>query len=327
MKLTCITTTFNEGDALFTSVNSVLNQTYRDFEYLIVDDGSTDDTPEKLASLKDPRIRVLRQANDGLSSARNRALEHVTGEYVCFLDADDCRPNWSFQTIADAIQKHDPDVMLCSGILSEVRGKLTPFYDTKCFDLLADFCPGGGVSKDQAASAWAWPLMQLIEPQSANKVVRTDLLKARGIGFPNGHYFEDIYFHTNVLAAADRLAFVRDPCFTYFRRYSRPQITGTAGDKRFDILAVAKLTLESFARHSRFHDPLHRMCVILSCGKLMQWCEGSISHHHRHSFRLVAQGMVKLIDPLYLSFPDDIPAELQDFHGPFNYLKGLAGAA
>lgn len=327
MKLTCITTTFNEGDALFTSVNSILNQSYENFEYLIVDDGSVDDTPELLASLTDPRVKVLRQANDGLSSARNRALEHVSGEYVCFLDADDCRPNWSFQTIADSIQQHDPDVLLCSGILSEVRGELTPFYDTKRFDLLADYCPDGAVSKDQAASAWAWPLMQLVEPQSANKVVRTDLLKTRGIGFPNGHYFEDIYFHTNVLAAANRLAFLRTPSFTYFRRYSRAQITGTAGDKRFDILAVAKLTLESFSRHPRFHDQLYRTCVILSCCKLMEWCEQSITHHHRASFRQAAQGMVKLIDPLYLNLPDHIPVELHDLHRPLSYLKGLASAA
>jgi len=327
MKLTCITTTFNEGEALFTSVNSILNQTYTDFEYLIVDDGSSDDTLELLQGLNDPRIRILSQANDGLSSARNRALEHVTGDYVCFLDADDCRPNWSFQAIADAIKASAPDVLLCAGVLSDLRGELEAFYDRSCFNMLADICPNDSVTKTDAVAKWAWPLAQWIEPQSANKVIRTDFLKARMIGFPNTHFFEDIYFHTNVIAAAHKLAFLRTPTFTYFRRYSRPQITGTATDKRFDIIAVTKLTLESFARYTEFHDPLHRASVVASCAKLMEWCEQSVGHHHRFSFQQAAKGMLQLADPLYLSFPSDIPTELPELKRAQTYLERLSNVA
>lgn len=326
MKITCITTTFNESNALFTSVNSVLNQTYENFEYLIVDDGSTDDTLDLLDTLTDPRIKVLRQANDGLSSARNRALEHVTGDYVCFLDADDCRPNWAFQSIADTIARDDPDMVLSAGVLSDVRGDLGAFYDTRYFDMIAEISEGECAERG-AVHDWVWPLAQLIEPQSANKAIRADLLKRRGIGFPNTHFFEDIFFHSNVLAASDRVSFLRTPTFTYFRRYSRPQITSTAGDKRFDIIAVTKLTLESFARYPQFHDPLHRMCVVASCAKLLEWCENSIGHQHRYSFRHTAAGMLKLVDPLYLHFPDAIPGELLELYGARNYVKGLVDAA
>ena len=327
MKLTCITTTFNEGNALYTSVNSVLSQTYENFEYLIVDDGSSDETLELLEGLKDPRIKILSQANDGLSSARNRALEHTTGDYVCFLDADDCRPNWSFQAIADTIKASDPDVLLCAGVLSDVRGELNAFYDKKCFDMLADICPEGSVNKADATAKWAWPLAQWIEPQSANKVIRTEFLKSRMIGFPNTHFFEDIYFHSNVVAAAQTLAFLRTPSFTYFRRYSRPQITGTATDKRFDIIAVTKLTLESFARYVEFHDPLHRASVIASCLKLVEWCESTIGHHHRYNYQQAVKGMLKLVDPLYLAFPSDIPTELPELKRAQSYLKRITDAA
>lgn len=327
MKFSCITTTYNEGRSLLTSVESTLNQTLDDFEYIIVDDGSTDDTLDVLASLKDPRIKILRQANDGLSSARNRALEHAQGEYVCFLDADDSRPNWALQTFADEIDNSDPDVVFCAGILSEVRGELAPFYDKIYFDHLADIYAPEAAALPGPALQMITPLAQLIEPQSANKVVRTQLLKACGISYPNTHFFEDIFFHTNVLAAAKKVAFVHTPCFTYFRRYSRPQITNTVGDRRFDILAVSKLTLETFRRYPGFHDPLYRTCVIASCAKLIQWCENSIGHHHRFSFRKAAQGMLRLIDPLYLNFPQDMPAEFRDLSNATAYLKDLANAA
>ena len=102
--LTCITTVYNDGPDLMCSVQSVLDQTHGEVEYIVLDDGSDARTKSILADLDDPRIRVLSQANDGLSSARNRALSHATGDYVCFLDADDLRPPWSFAAIMEVIE-------------------------------------------------------------------------------------------------------------------------------------------------------------------------------------------------------------------------------
>jgi glycosyltransferase involved in cell wall biosynthesis len=115
-KLTCITTTYNDGATALTSIRSVLAQSFTDFQYIVVDDGSSDDTLAVLASVQDPRLQVIRQANDGLSSARNRGLRHVKGDYVCFLDSDDVRPNWSFASIAEVIDASAPDIILC-GVL------------------------------------------------------------------------------------------------------------------------------------------------------------------------------------------------------------------
>ena len=104
-KLTCITTTYNDGATLLTAIQSVLAQSFDDFQYIVVDDGSTDDTLSVLTAIADPRLQIIRQANDGLSSARNRGLHHAKGDYVCFLDSDDVRPNWSFAAIADVIDR------------------------------------------------------------------------------------------------------------------------------------------------------------------------------------------------------------------------------
>ena len=326
-KLSCITTTFNDGAALLGSVRSVLGQSFEDFEYLIVDDGSTDDTPDILAGLDDPRLRVIRQANDGLSGARNKALEQVRGAWVCFLDADDCRPSWAFAAIMDAAAAHAPDLILCRGALSEVRGDLAPFYDTAAFDALEALCPDGAADAADPAitriRAWA----QTVEPQAANKAVRAELLRDPRLRFPDTHFFEDIYFHTNVLAAADRVAFVQSPCFTYFRRYRRPQITATASDTRFDILPVMRMTLQSFADRPQFRDPEHRAAVLLSCLKLAEWCGSTIAHPHRAAHRDLLRAVLRLADPRWLELPDPLPPPLEPFAHLLPHLDEARNAA
>lgn len=87
--------TFNRADVVGGAVSSVLGQCFDDFELLVVDDGSADDTPSVLASFDDPRMRVVRRANGGLSAARNTGIEAARGRFVIFLDDDDeALPEW-----------------------------------------------------------------------------------------------------------------------------------------------------------------------------------------------------------------------------------------
>ncbi len=87
---------FNHGAFVDEALASVFAQTCQDFEVVVVDDGSTDPaTVEKLSSLTDPRVRVLRTANQGLPAARNHAARHASGAVFCALDADDrLAPTW-----------------------------------------------------------------------------------------------------------------------------------------------------------------------------------------------------------------------------------------
>lgn len=326
-KLTCITTTYNDGARVLTAVRSILAQTFEDFQYIVVDDGSTDDTLAVLSGIRDPRLQIIRQANDGLSSARNRALQHATGDYVCFLDSDDVRPNWSFAAIAGTIDRGNPDVILCRGVLSEVRADLSGFYDDAVFFQIEAACPSAILRRGEPDFTRLRPLIQRIEPQSANKVVRTEFLRKTGLLFPNGHYFEDIFFHTGLLSMASTVAFVFSPCFTYFRRYDRQQITSTAGDRRLDALAVCKLTLEAFARNLEFHDASTRTAVLISCLRIVSWCETSIGHQYRPAYRKAVRAVLAGVDPLYLNFPTNLPIELGPLEPVQHYLEAVHNAA
>ena len=82
---------FNVQDYLRECIDSILGQTYKNIEIILVDDGSNDDCPQICDEykLKDERISVIHKENGGLSDARNKGLEFSTGEYICFIDSDD----------------------------------------------------------------------------------------------------------------------------------------------------------------------------------------------------------------------------------------------
>ena len=85
-----IISTYNRATVLPRAINSLLAQTYQDFEIIVVDDCSTDNTGEVLAEFGDPRIRVFRHdRNRGVSTGRNTGLQHARGELIAFLDDDD----------------------------------------------------------------------------------------------------------------------------------------------------------------------------------------------------------------------------------------------
>jgi glycosyltransferase involved in cell wall biosynthesis len=80
---------YNKGAYIGRALDSVFAQTFQDYEVIVIDDGSTDDGPERVASYTDERLHLIRQANAGPGAARNRGIREAKGKYVAFLDADD----------------------------------------------------------------------------------------------------------------------------------------------------------------------------------------------------------------------------------------------
>lgn len=125
-KVSVVIPTYNCARFLPEALDSVLAQTYRDFEVIVMDDGSTDDTPAVMSRY--PAVRYLRQANVGPGAARNAAIRAARGELIAFLDADDL---WLSAKLERQVPTFDdPEVGICYSDLRElaIDGKVTPSF-------------------------------------------------------------------------------------------------------------------------------------------------------------------------------------------------------
>ena len=105
-KISVVIPLFNKGPYIARTLDSILIQTFQDFEVIVVDDGSTDDGAEIVRGFDDPRIQLIQQVNQGESAARNRGVDEALSDFVAFLDADDeWMPN-HLETILRLIEKY-----------------------------------------------------------------------------------------------------------------------------------------------------------------------------------------------------------------------------
>lgn len=104
---------YNKQSTIVRALESVLNQTFTQFEIIVVDDGSTDQSAEHVGNITDPRIRMVTQTNQGVSAARNNGVYEASAEYVAFLDADDCYQPDFLQHIANLIKQQPDAGMYC----------------------------------------------------------------------------------------------------------------------------------------------------------------------------------------------------------------------
>lgn len=113
--ISVIVPVYNVQKYLPMCLDSVLAQTFKDFELICVDDGSTDESFKILQeyAAKDKRIKVIHQENQGVSTARNKAMENVTGQYITFMDSDDYLCSKWFARAAKIIVENAPDCIMC----------------------------------------------------------------------------------------------------------------------------------------------------------------------------------------------------------------------
>jgi len=124
--------TYNRGLFIKKAIDSVLAQTYQNWELIVVDDGSTDNTKEIIASFDDKRIKYIYQENAERSAARNRGIANATGDWICFLDSDDNYLPEHLQEISKFIIENKIETgLIYTGLIrkSIERSDLKPFLD------------------------------------------------------------------------------------------------------------------------------------------------------------------------------------------------------
>lgn len=137
IKVSIIVPVYNVEKYISQCIESIINQTHKNLEIILVDDGSTDNSG-KIAdeyALKDNRIKVIHKKNAGVSSARNTGIDNATGEYVCFADADDYLMTDYVEYLLELIVKHNADISL-------TKEMYTTFYTNQVKeDLIDEYTP------------------------------------------------------------------------------------------------------------------------------------------------------------------------------------------
>lgn len=225
MKLSVIIPVYNVSNYLERCVQSVLRQTFKDIEIILVDDGSTDgsgDLADQLASL-DVRIQVIHQNNQGLSGARNTGLCAAVGEYVVFLDSDD---EWLLPDGLETLFKESTpgcDLIIFKRVDIWKQGlrENAADYDIEVLSQLSD-----------ASATFTYLVdMKQFNMSACFLMIRRQVLIDHEIYFPVGLTDEDISWSLHLWQFAQTVSFHNLPFYGYYHRSE--SITTTASIRQF----------------------------------------------------------------------------------------------
>ena len=202
-------------------VESLCRQTYTNLEILLVDDGSTDGSGEVCDEYagRDERIRVIHQANRGLSGARNMGLDDARGEYIAFVDSDDLVSTNYVETLYELLMKYEADIAACAYVkgtteqLTDIREKVLSLDNVKeiCMPSVKLLKQWHGKYKQQETVAW-------------NKLYCREVWNGRKkIRFPESRNHEDVLISHLVVQGAKTIVLTTE--ILYFYRIRKGSIT------------------------------------------------------------------------------------------------------
>lgn len=226
--LSIIVPVYNEKKYIRQCLDSILNQTYMDFELILIDDGSKDNSSyicDEYA-LKDNRVKVIHKNNEGLSATRNLGLKISKGEFISFIDSDDWIAKDMFQILMNNIVKYKADIS-CGQIVRKNSDVIND--DNKVFKEIKTY------SRNEYAKLFFKVNSRKTIHYAVNKVYKRDVV--RNMKFPNGLINEDVEGFFYALKNAKKI--VTDSSAIYYYRNNGESISSEMfSKKQMDLITV-----------------------------------------------------------------------------------------
>ena len=206
-KITVVVPVYNVEDYVEGCVDSVLNQTYKDFELILVDDGATDSSGEicdRLAQTDD-RIRVIHQQNKGLGGARNTGIKAADTEYLFFLDSDDSIEPDTLKKLMEAALEKQADIVIFGYVSVNEQGEILNEFSNE-------------LPKNMVMSPEEHPELLLAVPNAWNKLYKRKLFTENNIRYPERLWYEDLHTTPKLMLHAKRVAVIDDKLYLYLIR-------------------------------------------------------------------------------------------------------------
>lgn len=227
---------YNIEDYIERCVLSVINSEYKQIEIIIVDDGSVDNSGKicDMLAEKYSNITVIHQKNAGLSNARNTGTAAAEGEYISFVDGDDCISPNMYTFLISAMDKYNCDIVQCG---------YTEFRES------VPITENNGISSDRFTVFDKNEAMrELVKNRIFNQTVWNKLYKREiieNLSFAEGKYHEDEFFTWKAFYKSEKIAYTDMPLYYYFKRDNSIMGVGFS-EKRLDALEAIKERTDFF---------------------------------------------------------------------------------
>lgn len=216
-------------------IDSVLKQTYKSLEVIIINDGSSDSSHEiaERFSKLDKRIKLINQENKGVSATRNKGLENSTGKYVLFVDADDYIEKNMIELLVNASEKYNTQITSCGLFIEENSSD----HPGKTWDSIA-FNGGETIILNNEELRCVFPekLATTVFHSVFAKLYRLDYIKQNSSFFdPEISLGEDYLFNLPLFRKVDKYAYINNSLYHYNIRYSNINLSGKYRADMFEI--------------------------------------------------------------------------------------------
>ncbi|MBD9365948.1 glycosyltransferase [Leuconostoc mesenteroides] len=234
IKYSIIMPVYNVADFVIEAIGSILEQSYKNFELILVNDGSTDDSYEIISRIAttDERLYVINKSNGGLSDARNEGLNYVSGDYIFFMDSDDIVNSNMLDIVNKQIQKDTKAVMIGYQCFSK-RGTS-----------IGKTINSGIYTGEQILH---YILLGKLENYVWQFIVHKSILSEHLL-FKKGLLFEDIDWTPRLLSNLDYIKYVGHPL--YFYRIRSDSIVHTKSLKKIKDLRLALTLMQNTVEHN-----------------------------------------------------------------------------
>ena len=243
MKISVIVPVYNAEKFLNQCLESIINQTFKDFELLLIDDGSTDSSGricDEYAE-KDSRIKVVHQRNQGQAVARNKGLDMACGEWIAMIDSDDYIKTDMFEKLLTAAEKENADMCSCNffsfdnetpEILKEHTYGYTEYRISSGLEILKE-----ANNFSDLPSKFTVPWSRLVKKEAYDS-----------IRFPEGIVFEDAAIAHLVLDKCKKIVLIPD-CLYYYRIVQGSTTHREFNIKFFDVFYSQKARFDYYVKH------------------------------------------------------------------------------
>lgn len=255
MKVSVIVPVYNQENYLKKCIDSILDGTYTDIECIVVDDGSTDNSPVMCDEYKsDPRVRVIHKTNGGLTSARKAGFEASTGEYICFVDSDDYVAPQFVEKLYDALITNGADISVCGHYRDDNGNIITNTYEMP-----------NRVIDDKIIEEYVLPIVGKVYADGYDnypgyvwgRLYRRECITEKCFISEREVYTEDDIFQMYVAEKVQKIVFISDK-LVYYRDNSE-SLTRRYRNHMWDMLKVRHGLVSDYCKQHNINDRVRLM--------------------------------------------------------------------